>query len=44
MTVMGNGGKLTINTKANLKGYGKLWFDERAITNILSLKRVSDSH
>jgi hypothetical protein len=40
MTVMGNGGKLTVNTKADLKGYGKVWFDECVITNILTLKRV----
>ena len=41
MTVMGNGGKLSINTKADLVGYGEVWFDERAITNILSWKNVS---
>jgi hypothetical protein len=41
MTVMGNGGKLTTRKKADFKGYGKVWFDERAITNILSLKNVS---
>jgi hypothetical protein len=41
MTVMGNGGKLTTNLKADLEGYGEVWFDERAITNILSLKNVS---
>jgi hypothetical protein len=40
MTVMGNGGRLTTKTKAYLKGYGNVWFDERAITNILSLKNV----
>jgi hypothetical protein len=40
MTVMGNGGKLTTHTKANLKGYGEVWFDKQAITNILSLKLV----
>jgi hypothetical protein len=42
MTVMSNGGKLTVKTKADLKGYGEVWFDEHAITNILSLKRVSE--
>jgi hypothetical protein len=41
MTVMGKGGTLTTKTKAGLKGYGKVWFNERAITNILSLKNVS---
>jgi hypothetical protein len=40
MTVMGNGGRLTTKTKAYLKGYGDVWFNKRAITNILSLKNV----
>jgi hypothetical protein len=35
MTVMGNGGKLSTNKKANLNGYGEVWFDQHAITNIL---------
>jgi hypothetical protein len=38
---MGNGGKLTTKIKADLKGYGEVWFNECAITNILSLKNVS---
>jgi hypothetical protein len=42
MTVMGNGGKLTTNMKADLKGYGKVWFDKHTITNILSSKNVSE--
>jgi hypothetical protein len=41
MTDMGNSGRLSTNKKADLKGYGKVWFDEWAITNILSLKNVS---
>ena len=40
MTVHGNGGSLTTHTKAWLKNYGEVWFDERAITNILALKNV----
>ena len=40
MTVKGNG--VTINTayKAYVKGYGKVWLDERVITNILALNNV----
>ena len=38
MTVKGNGGLLTTNTKANLCNYGEVWFNPKAITNIFSLK------
>ena len=41
MMVHGNGGKLTTNLKAHICNYGDVWFHERAITNILSLKNVS---
>ena len=36
------GNDRTINTtrKENVKGYGEVWFDEREITNILSLKNT----
>ena len=40
MTVKGNGGALSTNSKATLRNYGDVWFDKRAITNILSLKNV----
>ena len=40
MTVKGNGGSLTTNFKATVRNYGEVWFDERAITNILCLKNV----
>jgi hypothetical protein len=40
MTVSGNGGELSTNWMADLKGYGPVWFDNRAITNIISLKQV----
>ena len=40
ITVQGNGGSITTNTKAFVKNYGEVWFDTRAITNILSLKNV----
>jgi hypothetical protein len=42
MPVIENGGELSTNKKAYLKGYGEVWFDERAITNILSVKNVKD--
>ena len=35
-----NGGVLTTNQKAGLPGYGAVWYDPRAITNILSLNNV----
>ena len=40
MTVLGNGGSITTNHKAHVHNYGDIWFDKRAITNILSLKNV----
>ena len=40
MAVKGNGGTSKNNQKSYVKGYGKVWFDERYITNILSLKNV----
>ena len=40
MTVLGNGGSITTNQKAHVRNYGDVWFDKRAITNILSLKNV----
>ena len=41
MTVHGNGGTLTSNTKAHVENYGSVWYHPQAITNILSLKNVS---
>ena len=40
MLLISNGGELKINTVADLDGYGMVWFDSRAITNILLLTRV----
>ena len=42
MIVKGNGGDLKTHNKAYTKNYGEVWFDERAITNIMSLKNVKD--
>jgi hypothetical protein len=44
MTVLGNGGTLTTNMRATVKNYGDVWFDQRAITNILSLKKVREKY
>jgi hypothetical protein len=40
MTVHGNGGTLSTKMKAHITNYGDIWFDTKAITNILSLKNV----
>ena len=44
MSVKGNGGSITTNKIAYLKNYGDVWFDERAITNILCLKNVKHKY
>jgi hypothetical protein len=44
MTVHGNGGTLTTKMKAHVKNYGEVWFDTRAITNILALKNVRNKY
>ena len=40
MSVKVNGGSITTKKIGHLKKYGDVWFDERAITNILCLKNV----
>jgi hypothetical protein len=42
MTVHGNGGTLSTKMKAHVTNYGDVWFDFKAITNILSLKNVRE--
>ena len=44
MSVKGNGGSITTNKIGYLKNYGKVWFDERAITNIFCLKNVKQNY
>lgn len=39
-TIKTNGGTLTASKKAKIRNYGEIWFDKKAITNILSLKNV----
>ena len=38
----GNGGDLKTHKKAYVENYGEVWFDERAITNIMFLKNVKE--
>ena len=42
MTVKGNGSDLKTHKKAYVKNYVEVWFDEREITNIMSLKNVKE--
>jgi hypothetical protein len=42
MTVHGNGGTISTKMKAHITNYGDVWFDTKAITNILSLKNVRE--
>ena len=42
MTVKGNGDNLKTHKKTYVKNYGEVWFDGRAITNIMSLKNVKE--
>ena len=44
MSVKGNGGSIKPNKIGYLKNYGDVWFDERAITNILCLKNVKQKY
>ena len=44
MSVKGNGGSITTKKIGYLKNYGKVWFDEHAITNILCLKNVKHKY
>ena len=44
MQVIGNGGSITTNRQVHLKIYGGVWFDERAITNILCLKNMKEKY
>ena len=38
----GNGGDLKTHQKVHVGNYGEVWFDERANTNIMSLKNVKE--
>ena len=44
MSVKGNGGSINTKKIGHLKNYGDVWFDERAITNILCLKNVKHKY
>ena len=43
MTIFCNAGKVTINTIADMRGYGQVWFHKQGIANCLSLAIISDS-
>ena len=40
ITIHSNYGMIRVTKEATLKGYGTVWFDEGAITNILSLGSI----
>ena len=45
MTVRSTGGKLVVRHKATLPGYkNQVWFSDKGIANILSVKNVRDHH
>ena len=44
MSVKRNGGSITTNKIGYIKNYGDVWFDKRAITNILCLKNVKHKY
>ena len=44
MQVIGNCGLIITNRQGHLKHYGDVWFDERAITNILCLKNTEKKY
>jgi hypothetical protein len=44
MELATNGGVLKIRQRADLPGWGEVWFHEKAITNILSYAEMVDKH
>ena len=43
LTITSNGGSLAVETTADLTGYPKpVWFDERAITGVISFANFAD--
>ena len=44
MQVIGNGGSITTNRQGHLKNYSDVWFDERAISNILYLNNMKKKY
>ena len=41
MKLKENGETIKTTQKSNVQGYGEVWFDEQAITNILALKNFN---
>ncbi|KAL7578956.1 hypothetical protein ACA910_006924 [Epithemia clementina (nom. ined.)] len=44
MDLSTNAGKLKVRHKATVPGFGLVWFDHRAITNIFSFAEMEDRH
>jgi hypothetical protein len=44
LALMTNGGVLLTNKKANLPGWGEVWYNPKAVTNIFSLAQMVDRH
>jgi hypothetical protein len=44
LAVTSNGGTMVTRKVGSFPGFGKVWFDPKAITNILSLKAVQDQY
>ena len=39
-----NAGKMMTNLKAELPGYGSVWFDPQAMTNVLSFGNIAKQY
>ena len=44
MILRSNGGTITTNTKARVKGYGNVWFNPKYITNVMALKNIKKKY
>ena len=44
MTIDTNGGSIATNQQGYLNNFGYVWYDKRAITNILSLAKVKEKY
>ena len=44
MSLLTNGSTLLVYTKATVPEFGKVWFDDQAITNIFSFSEMQQKH
>ena len=44
LSIATNAGTMTTNLKAELPGYGTVWFDPQAITNVLSFGNIAKQY